>query len=145
MERSIRLLAVVLAGVLGACQPEQAEPVIAASLPDLSLSQAGKSATVEPAATQLTHYLTQTLHLAPEQATQLRELTLAQAREEQLLWACLADTARQQLHTIALKYDARVRKTMTPHQYRKFAQLRLAALRRRQLRGSTSHRATNTK
>jgi hypothetical protein len=83
--------------------------------------------------------------LAPEQAAQLRELTLAQAREEQVMWAFLADTARQQLHTIALKYDAQVRKTMSPHQYKQFAKLRLAAFRRRQLGNSTSNRPQNTK
>lgn len=138
-KRSIWLLIAGLSGGLGACQSEQEAPVTATSVSDLILFRADHTPAPEAGANQLTSYLAQTLHLTSEQAVQLRGLALAQAREEKLLWAFLADSAHRQLRTIALKYDKQVYKTMTRQQYRQFAKLRLAAFRRRHTGSGPSH------
>lgn len=115
---------------LGACQSDQSPPLSPASLSKPASSTAAQRTTTQADAERIGNHLRQQLHLTPQQAKQISQLTLAQAHEEQLLWNRLADTARQQLRTITLQYDGQMKQLLTASQYRHFAQLRQAKLRR---------------
>lgn len=134
MKKGIWVLFTSILGLMNACKPEQEMRMPA--YPSLHLT-AGKTRyrpAPEASADQLAQQLAQVLSLSSKQALQIRQLTLAQTGEEQRMWHHLADTAYQQLHSIAHKYDEHVQGVLTARQYQQFTKLREARSKRRRAR-----------
>ena len=99
-------------------------------------TQERPQASPELRADRLTQRLTQQLSLSPDQAAKVREITLAQTREDQALRGKYAVGPRKgagpEMRALAAKYDAQLKAVLNADQLAQYGQLRAAQTGKRQ-------------